>query len=175
MPVQRRELIAGALGLAALGGGAVYASRSPESGTVQSTDVETLDAPGSEAGVEKVPRRGEVTVVEFFATWCRVCAGMMDSLNEVNDEIGDEVQFVSVTNEPVGHTVTREEVVGWWREHGGSWTVGLDDDLILTDRLDARGVPSVVVLDENNEIVRSETGEKSADEIIEYVQGARET
>ncbi|MDZ7688327.1 MAG: thioredoxin domain-containing protein [Halobacteriales archaeon] len=136
MPVRRREIIAGALGLAVLGGGAVYASRPSDSGAVQPVEVETLDAPGSEAGVVEVPSTGEVSVVEFFATWCRVCAGMMENLNEVNDRIGDEVQFVSVTNEPVGHTVTREDVTDWWRDHDGAWTVGIDDDLVLTDRLD---------------------------------------
>lgn len=172
--ISRREVIAGALGLTVLGAGAAYAARPTASedgdGSVAPVEIETLDAPGSEAGTVEVPRRGDVSVVEFFATWCGVCAGMMDDLNEVNDEIGDDVQFISVTNEPVGHTVTRDEVVDWWRDHGGNWTVGMDDDLMLTDALDGTSVPTTVVLDEENRVVYSGTGEKTADEILEQVE-----
>lgn len=171
--MRRREFVAGAVGLAALGAGAAYASRFPDEGTVQPVEVETLDAPGSEAGVVEVPRRGEVTLVELFATWCSVCQGMMGDLREVNDEVGDEVQMVSVTNEPVGHTVTKEEVVEWWRENDGAWTVGIDDGLVLTDALDATSVPTTVILDEKNEVVASEKGDKSADEITEKVREAQ--
>lgn len=169
--MRRREFVAAGLGLAALGAGAAYSLRSPEE-TVKPAEIETLDAPGSEAGAVEVPRRGEVTVVEFFATWCTVCQGMMDDLKEVNDEVGDEAQFVSVTNEPVGHTVTPEEVADWWRENGGSWTVGMDPDLVLTDRLNAAGVPTTVVLDRKNEVFASKTGEETAEEMIRNVREA---
>jgi hypothetical protein len=81
--------------------------------------------------------------------------------------------MVSVSNEPIGHTVTREEVIEWWRENGGAWTVGVDGDLVLTDALDATSVPKTVVLDEKNEVVVSETGEKTADEIVESVREAQ--
>ena len=171
--MRRRDFVAGAVGLAALGAGAAYASTSPDEEAIQPVEVETLDAPGSEGGAVEVPRRGEVSLVEFFATWCTVCQGMMGDLREVDDEVGDKVQMVSVSNEPVGHTVTKDEVVGWWRENGGAWTVGIDDDLLLTDALGATGVPTTVVLDENNEVVASERGEKSADEITEKVRKAK--
>ena len=171
--MRRREFVAGALGLGVLGAGAAYASRSPEGGAVKPVEVETLDAPGSQAGTVEVPREGEVTLVEFFATWCTICQGMMDDLQEVNERVGDEVQMVSVSNEPIGHTVTREEVIEWWRENGGAWTVGVDGDLVLTDALDATSVPKTVVLDEKNEVVVSETGEKTADEIVESVREAQ--
>jgi len=169
----RREFLGGAVGLAVLGAGAMYVSRSPDDETVQPVEVETLDAPGSEAGTVEVPRRGEVTVVEFFATWCTVCEGMMDDLNEVHDEVGDDARLVSVSNEPVGHTVGREDVSDWWRENGGSWTVGVDPDLVLTEELQATGVPTTVVLDENNEVVVSKTGRSTAEEIIEQVREAK--
>ena len=141
--------------------------------TVTPVEVETLDAPGSNAGTVEVPRRGDVTFVEFFATWCHVCQGMMDEVAAAHDEVGDGVQFLSVSNEPVGHTVTREEVVDWWRDNGGDWTVGVDGDLRLTEALDAAGVPTTVVVDSRNRIVTADTGRKTADEIVEAVESAR--
>ncbi len=171
--VRRRDFVAGALGLAAVGGGAAYLRSSEVGGAVTPVEVETLDAPGSESGVVEIPRRGEVTFVEFFATWCRVCQDMMDDLGEAYERVGDDVQFVSVTNEAVGHTVTREEVVDWWREHDGAWTLGVDDGLRLTDALDASGIPTTVVIDASNNVVSTDTGEKTADEIVGDIERAR--
>jgi hypothetical protein len=96
----------------------------------------------------------------------------MDEVAEAHDEVGEDVQFLSVSNEPVGHTVTREEVVGWWRENGGDWTVGVDGDLRLTEALDAAGVPTTVVVDADNRIVSSGTGRKTADEMIGAIESA---
>lgn len=171
--MRRRDFVAGALGLAAVGGGAAYLRRSEVEGVVAPVEVETLDAPGSQEGVAEIPRRGEVTFVEFFATWCGVCQDMMDDLDEAYDRVGDDVQFVSVTNEPVGHTVTREEVVEWWQEYDGAWTLGVDDGLRLTEALDASGVPTTVVVDASNEVVSRDTGQKTADEMVEEVRSAR--
>jgi thiol-disulfide isomerase/thioredoxin len=170
--VRRRDFVAGALGLAAVGAGVAYTRSGGDEGTVSPVEVETLDAPGSEAGTVEVPRRGEVTFVEFFATWCTVCKGMMEEVAAAHEEVGSEVQFLSVSNEPVGHTVTREEVVDWWRENDGAWTVGVDGDLRLTETLDAAGVPTTVVVDAENRIVTAETGRKTADEIVEAVESA---
>jgi len=171
--VRRRDFVAGAVGLAAVGGGAAYTLRSEADGAVSPVELETLDAPGSEAGFVDIPRRGDVTFVEFFATWCGVCQDMMDDLGEAYERVGDDVQFVSVTNEPVGHTVTREEVVEWWQEYDGAWTLGVDDGLRLTEELDASGVPTTVVVDASNNVVSTDTGRKTADEIVEEVQSAR--
>ncbi|MCX2818661.1 TlpA disulfide reductase family protein [Haladaptatus sp. F3-133] len=169
--MRRRDFVAGALGVTALGAGAAY-SRMQGDESVKPVEVETLDAPGSEEGVAQVPRRGEVTFVEFFATWCTVCEGMMDEVAKAHGEVGDGVQFLSVSNEPVGHTVTRDEVADWWRENGGSWTVGVDGDLRLTETLDAAGVPTTVVVDARNRVVSSGTGRKTADEIVGSIESA---
>jgi len=171
--VRRRDFVAAALGVGALGAGAAYVRSDSGGGSVTSVEVETLDAPGSEAGTAEAPRRGSVTFVEFFATWCEVCEGMMGEVASAHEEVGDGVQFLSVSNEPVGHTVTREEVVGWWSENGGDWTVGVDTDLRLTDALGAAGVPTTVVVDAENRIVSSGTGRKTADEMVGAVEKAR--
>lgn len=165
--MRRRELLAGLGSLAALGGGAAVAfdAVGQQSGAVDPVELETLDAPGSEAGTATVPERGRVTVLEVFATWCTVCQSMMPRLAEVHDAVGDEVQFVSVTNEPLGNTVTREDVTEWWDDHGGTWTVAVDADLTLTQRLDASGVPYAFVLDEDNDVVWEHRGRATADEI----------
>lgn len=165
--MKRREVIAGLGSLAVLGGGAALAFGTGDGGSegVEPLDIETLDAPGSTAGTISVPERGRVTVLELFATWCGVCESTMPELAEAHEAVGDEVQFVSVTNEPLGETVTREDVAEWWTDHGGNWTLGVDDDLELTQRLDATGVPHTVVFDADNRIAWQHHGRTTAAEL----------
>ncbi|MBZ6496764.1 TlpA family protein disulfide reductase [Natrinema longum] len=173
--MRRREVIVGTAGLAALGGGAIAVSEwNPrESGAaVDSIELETIDAPGSEAGTATVPERGRVTFVELFATWCSVCQDMMEPLGQVHDDIDADVQFVSATGEPIGNTITREDVADWWREHDGTWPVALDADLELTEALDASGVPYAFVLDADNVVTWSGRGRKSPDEIRSAIDDA---
>jgi thiol-disulfide isomerase/thioredoxin len=170
--MRRREVLAGLGSLAAVGGGAAIAFNSFDSAGagVDPVELETLDAQGSQAGTVTVPERGRVTFVEVFATWCTVCESMMPRLAEVHDSVGDEVQFLSVTNEPLGNTVTRADVADWWTDHGGNWTVAADTDLELTKRLDASGVPYAFVFDERNTVVWEHRGRASVDTLESQIR-----
>lgn len=174
--MRRRDVLAGAVSLAILGGGATIASDElGEFGatTIEPVELEMIDAPGSTSGAMMVPERGRVTFVELFATWCTICQLMMPRLAEVHANAGDDLQFLSVTNEPVGNTVTRDDVANWWAENGGNWTVALDEDLELTERLDANGVPYTFVLDEQNRVVWRHRGEASVEKIMGQIREAR--
>ncbi len=170
--MRRRELIAGALGLGTVGVGAYLATNS-ETGTVEPTEVETIDAPGSEAGTKAVPERGTVSVVKFFATWCTTCASMMPEVRAAHEGVGDGAEFVSVTYEPLGHSVTRDDVAEWWQDHDGAWTVAHDAEFELTEALGVAGVPTTAVLDAQNRVVLNEGGYKTEDEFVEAVERAQ--
>jgi len=132
--------------------------------------IETLDAPGGEAGDRAVPVPETVTVLELFATWCTTCADYMETLRRVDREV--DAAMISVTNEPVGVSVDREEVVDWWREHDGAWTVGLDEEMTLTTELDATSVPYTVVFDREGRITYANAGTTSAERLVEVVEVA---
>ncbi|SFS88609.1 TlpA family protein disulfide reductase [Halostagnicola kamekurae] len=173
--MRRRDLLVGAGSLGLVGGaGLLVSDRSFMGGQtgVASVSIETLDAPGSDAGTITAPKRGTTTFIEFFATWCGVCESMMEPLSRVQSTVDDDVQFVSVTNEPIGQTTTREDVVQWWSEHDGNWTVGLDADYELTDALEIVEIPTAVVLDERNDVAWSGAGRKSPETLIERIDAA---
>ncbi|WP_331235858.1 TlpA family protein disulfide reductase [Natronorarus salvus] len=172
--MRRRDLLAGAAGLGVLGAGgtAAFGAFGTSGEVVEPATVETLDAPGSRADVLAIPTPGEVTVVEFFATWCGTCESMMPTLAEVTERAG-EVRFVSVTNEPIGASTTRGDIVAWWVENDGRWPVGLDTDLELTRAFGVSVTPTTVILDAENRISRLETGRKRADEILAWIDDAR--
>jgi thiol-disulfide isomerase/thioredoxin len=170
--MRRRDVLAGLGSLAVLGGGGALAMGAfdQEKPGVQAVELETLDAPGSDAGTVTVPEQDRVTFVELFATWCTVCQSMMPRIAEVNDAVGDEVQFLSVTNEPLGNTTTKSDVAEWWDAHEGNWTVAADTDLELTQRLDATGVPFAAIFDEQNRVVWTHRGRASAADLEDAIR-----
>lgn len=165
--MRRRELLAGLAGLGTVGGGAAVAvhgvpfGQSDGAERIDSLDLSVIEAPDDEEPPERmaIPREGEVTFLEIFATWCGICQDMMPDLAAVYEEVGDEVQFVSVTYEPVGQTVEEDHVREWWADHGGTWPVAHDADLELTGRVDANGVPYSFILDESNRLVWRHRGD----------------
>lgn len=175
--MRRRDLLAGLAGLGTVGGAASLLDSGPEpfaeddAVAIDPVELRAVEAPGSQAGPVTVPEPGRVTFVEFFATWCDVCAESMSELQAAHARI-DDVQFLSVTNEPLDHAITREEIAAWWAEHDGDWPVAPDKDLTLTEALDARSVPTAVVLDADNVVTWSGTGEHSADTIVDRIRAA---
>ena len=173
--MRRRDVLAGILGTATVGGAAVYLSSERSAGRVEPVGLSPVEAPGSDAESIVVPEPGRVTFLEFFATWCEVCAEAMGPLAAAYDRVPDDVQFVSVTNEPIGHAVTREEIRRWWIEHGGSWPVAPDADLALTEALDVSSVPTAIVLDPDNVVTWRSTGVHPVDELLDHIEAAAGT
>ena len=172
--VRRRDLLTGVAGLAT--GSVAGCARSLSSDGRESAQtpvtVETLDAPGSQAGTARVPAPEAATFVEFFATTCSVCAAQMPRLRRAYRAVGDSVRFLSVTSEPVGLTVEREAVVAWWADHGGAWPVAVDDGTTLARRYDATSVPKAVVVAPDGTVVWSHTGRVDADTIVDAIRDA---
>lgn len=151
MPLSRRAYLAATAGAGLTGSAAWLASNGGLGGGAR-VRVETLSAPGSSAGHQRVPVPGSPTLVDLFATWCAPCAEQMAALNAVHDEYGDRVAFVSVTNERFGGGLTGADVREWWVEHDGDWTLGHDPESRLMSELGASGLPYLALADANGEV-----------------------
>lgn len=174
--MRRRELLAtlGASVAATAGCQTVTNLTGTTTPVEEPVTVETLDAPGSEAGTVTVPATERVTFVELFATTCHVCAAQMSVLREVHRTAPDDVQFLSVTSEPVGLTVSREEVAEWWADHDGTWTVGVDDGTALARRYDATSVPTAAVVRPDGTLAWAHSGRVDAETILTAIADARD-
>jgi len=122
---RRAFLAAGATVTLAGCGGIVGSGNGGGGGSsgIETLSVTTLDAPGSEAGEMSVPADGQPTVVDLFATWCAPCKPTINNLAQAREQIDSDVQFVSVSNEPLTGDFTTDDIVGWWEDFGGPWTV----------------------------------------------------
>ncbi|MCU4742755.1 TlpA disulfide reductase family protein [Natronoglomus mannanivorans] len=137
-------------------------------------ELETVEATGSEAGTVTVPESGQVTFVDFFATWCAPCEKQMPALAEAADRVSDDVRFLSVTNEPVGRTLSEDELREWWDDHDGNWLLGVDPTAELNVRYDVSGFPTAVVIDADNRVRWSHQGIASADELVAQIDAVLE-
>jgi thiol-disulfide isomerase/thioredoxin len=187
--MRRRDVLAGLVGTGVVaGGGAVAAFGVPSPGSSDAGEdgsddsaslvgtqhepygIETVDAPGSEAGTVEVPAPDRPTFVDFFATWCSPCIKQMDALVETHRRIGDEVLFLSVTSESIDH----DELADWWDEHDGNWTIGLDPTAELTARYWGTPYPSAVSIDASGTVRWADSGIKTADELVAGIERALE-
>lgn len=142
--------------------------------TIEPVTIPTFDAPGSEAGSMDVPQPGSVTVIDMFATWCAPCKPTVERLATAREQLGVAATFVSVTGEVFNDSFGEDDVVEWWRQHGGPWTVGHDPDSTLTVRLNASKLPTTVVVDADRTLVWSHTGIPKAESVAEKVRSAVE-
>jgi len=176
--MRRRELLAGVGSVGVLGAAGAIALRGvPSIGDDQESDgettrdpirLETIDAPGSEAGEIAIPAGGQSTFIDFFATWCAPCEAQMPALAEANDRIGDEVFFVSVTTEGLSEA----EIVEWWEEHDGNWPLARDPTTELAARYNPPGYPHAVAIDDAGTVQWSSSGQKTAEEFVDGIERA---
>ncbi|MFK5602825.1 TlpA family protein disulfide reductase [Haloferax volcanii] len=132
--------------------------------------VDTVDAQGSSAGEVRIPAEGAPTVLDLFATWCAPCVAQMESLRTLHEEFGDDVAFVSVTNERLGGGLTMDDIRDWWAEHDGNWTVGHDPDSSLMRAVRANGLPYLVVFDADGEATWTHRGLASEENLRAAVE-----
>ncbi|MFN2370308.1 MAG: TlpA family protein disulfide reductase [Candidatus Krumholzibacteriia bacterium] len=104
--------------------------------------------------------RGEVVLVNLFATWCPPCIAEMPRLQaEVRERFGDD-GFAMVS-------VAREEgadvVAPFVRKHGASWPFALDTDRSVFAKYAEAFIPRSYVLDRAGCIVFQSQGYEEAE------------
>lgn len=102
-------------------------------------------------------RRGEVVVLDFWASWCSPCHVQSRILGDLAKDYSGSVRFFAVN---VGES--REVVRSSLQEHPISFPVLLDKNGESASGAGVVGMPTLVVLDRNGSIVLRRTGLTSA-------------
>lgn len=102
--------------------------------------------------------RGEVVILNFFATWCSACVAEAPELEKFNNEFKDEMKlFVIAKGEPV-NTVQR-----YVDRTGSNKTYLFDFNTQVSKRFGATGQPETIVINEDGIIVEHFIGGLSRD------------
>jgi peroxiredoxin len=112
--------------------------------------------------------KGNVIVIDFWAMWCAACKEAFGELNGIQSKYGDKKLVVLGVNL---ENAKPEKVAAFVKKAGITYTV-LPDQTTSTAKLyDIKGVPSLVVIDRDLNIVKTFRGlnsstKKEIDELL---------
>jgi cytochrome oxidase Cu insertion factor (SCO1/SenC/PrrC family) len=115
-------------------------------------------------------QRGKVVVLEFMRTTCPHCANEMSQLAAVHDQFGSDITMISVSVDP--ETDTTDVLKAYAAEHSAQW-IWARDTANVTSEYQVSGVPTIIVIDSNGQIVQTNVGETSASTLIQQIQTAQ--
>lgn len=109
--------------------------------------------------------KGEkLTVIDFWATWCKPCIKSIPKLVEMSEELSSEgVQFIGVS---VDGPRNLNKVKPFAKSLGISYPILLDSDNSVMVRIGVRAVPSLIVVNSDDEIVYFHEGYGPGEEQI---------
>ncbi len=103
------------------------------------------------------------TVIDFWATWCKPCIQSIPKLVEMSDEFEDEgVNFVGIS---VDGPRNLAKVKPFARSLGLTYPVLLDTNSEVMGKLGVRAVPSLLIINQDDEIVYFHEGYKPGEEV----------
>ena len=92
--------------------------------------------------------RGQVVLLNFWATWCKPCTKEMPAMQAAYDELKDQGLIVLAVNE----LEDLDRVRGHISEHGHTFPVVLDHDNRVANMYGVVGLPVTVFIDQTGRI-----------------------
>lgn len=113
--------------------------------------------------------QGKATVLEFWATWCGPCVGVIPHLNQLADELsGEDIRFVSVTDEEEGTVAPFLESIPI------SGVVALDLDRSAFRDYGIRSIPTTFLVDREGVIQAvTRAHDVTKDHLLDLMAGRR--
>ena len=98
--------------------------------------------------------RGKVVLVDFWATWCAPCRGVIPALVELQGQYGNKVQIVGISVDREG-----TDLKGFASQWNMNYLVGQDaNHLVAALYGGIAGIPTVVVIGKHGQVLASYVG-----------------
>ena len=107
----------------------------------------TLDSLDGDA-VTLSELKGQVVVLDFWATWCSPCVEALDHLQQIHERYADRGVVVLAIN----IEEERNEIAAFAADHGYTITILLDADSRVSDAYGVQGIPHTVVVNREGEL-----------------------
>jgi len=153
-------LISVTLVLAGCGGANPESAANPAGDVTTAPDFGYQDAQNNQHRLSDL--RGEVVLLNFWATWCPPCVYEMPFLQQAYEQLPDGVQVLTID---IGEKP--ETVAAFLEEHGLTLPVLLDRDGAIAAAYRAYNLPTTVIIDAEGIIREYKIGPfSSAEEIF---------
>jgi len=126
--------------------------------------VDLKDLKGNPVSTESFITDGKVTVVSFFATWCKPCQLEMDNISEIYPDWQEayDIEMVSISVDDARSTAKLKSLV---KSKGWDFNIMVDDKQQIQRQLGFQTIPQTFLLDQQGNIVFEHNGYKPGDEI----------
>ncbi len=92
--------------------------------------------------------KGQVVYLDFWASWCGPCRESFPWMNRLQGELGHDGLVVIAVNVDR----KRAEADRFLREHPAQFRIVYDQDGLLPDEFDVRGMPTSFLIDRNGHV-----------------------
>ena len=103
--------------------------------------------------------RGQVVLIDFWATWCPPCVESLPYLQSMHEEIGDRITLIGVSVDRASSLSRVESMV---EQFGITYLVGLNDDGRIAVDYGASAIPTMVLVDQEGIVREVKTGFSAA-------------
>lgn len=126
-------------------------------------EVKLKDINGKEINVGDYGKSGRLTIVSFWATWCKPCIVEINAINDLLDDWKTKynVDMVAVS---VDNARTSANVKPFVTAQGWNFDVLLDPAEELKQKMSVPSVPYLVLIDKSGNIVEEHNGYNVGDE-----------
>ncbi len=129
---------------------------------IPSVEIKTLD--GKTVNIQKYTHQsGKITILSFWATWCKPCHQELDAVMELYPEWREkyDVQMLAVT---VDTQRALAKVGPMVESKGWEYIILSDANQVLQTVLNFQSIPQTFLLDRNGDVIYEHTGYLPGDE-----------
>jgi thiol-disulfide isomerase/thioredoxin len=132
----------------------------PETGITVGKTAPSFTLQALDGGAVKIGKTGQITVLNFWATWCPPCREEMPELEVFATKHKNEIVFGAVNLQE-----TVEKVRAFLDQNKYTMPVLLDTDGKAGSEFLIRAIPTTIILDKNGVIQFRKSGPVTADEL----------
>ena len=134
-------------------------------GNQELPDVTITNLDGEKTDIRQFGKNDKITVISFWATWCKPCKKELSNLSNLYPEWKDKynVEIVAVSTDD---SRNRSNVVTYVNGQAWDFEVLLDSNQKLKRALNFQAIPYTVLLDKNGKIAYTHKGYVSGDEYV---------
>ena len=131
----------------------------------QLPNIEITDLNGANVNIADQVKEGQITVINFWATWCGPCKLELNNIAELYPDWQDEydVHLIAISIDDSRNTA---KVKTYINGHSWDYTILLDANQDLRRALNFQAPPYTLLLDKEGTIVSTHTGYKEGDEYV---------
>lgn len=131
----------------------------------QLPSIEITDLNGATVNIADYGKKGKITIINFWATWCGPCKLELNNIAELYPDwqADYDVQLIAIS---IDDSRNSAKVKTYINGHAWDYTVLLDANQDLKRALNFQAPPFTLLLDKEGTIVSTHTGYKEGDEYV---------